>query len=65
MSTMAENTNNTTTIPTTTTPIVETPATSPPPPPQPVAFKQPSGELRENVNWADTRQADIPKHTDK
>jgi hypothetical protein len=66
---MAENNNNTnstTNSTTTTTQTEQTPA-APTQPPVPTAFKQPSGELRENVNRGETetRQVDTHKNTDK
>lgn len=64
---MAENTNNTNTntnSTTTTTKTEQTPVT-PTTPPVPVAFKEPSGEIRENVNRGETRQVDTHKDTGK
>ncbi len=65
MPVMSENNNNKTTT-TQTTQTEQTPAT-PPQPPTPTAFKQPSGELRENVNRGETetRQVDTHKNSDK
>lgn len=64
---MAENTNNTNTNTnsnTTTTQAEQTPVT-PHTPPVPVAFKEPSGEIRENVNRGETKQVDTRKDIGK
>lgn len=57
-------TNTTTNTPTPTTPIVQPPA-PPVQPPAPVPFKQPSGELRENVNRGETKSIDNRNNIDK
>jgi hypothetical protein len=65
---MSENNNNptSTTADTQTNQTEQTPAIIPKPP-TPTAFKKPSGEIRENVNWGEgeTKQVDNRKNIGK